>query len=200
MSALGGARNTVREGRRRRWQARFWPAVSPDCYVDRSARCSPGVSVEVGAGGHVARYCDVDVRSGGSVRLSANVFVDQRTRLAATGGRLEVGQNTFLGSDVILVAGDGGLKIGRDCLIGPGVWMFAENHIFEAVDRPVNRQGMSSRGIAVGDDVWIGARTLVLDGVSIGSQCVVGAGSVVTVSLPPKSFCVGSPARVIRHR
>ena len=200
MKSLGGLLDRVVESRRRRWQAKTWPGVKATTYVDRTARVARRADVRLGEKGHIARFCDVDVRSCGSVRVGDRVFLDQRTRLASTGGRLSIGADCFIGSDAIIAAGTAGLVIGRDCLIGPGVWIFAENHVFARTDIPVNQQGMTSKGIVIGDDVWIGARSLVLDGVSIGDHCVIAAGSVVTRSLAAGSVCAGSPAKLVRFR
>jgi acetyltransferase-like isoleucine patch superfamily enzyme len=54
--------------------------------------------------------------------------------------------------------------------------------------------------VIIGRDVWLGARVIVLAGVTIGDGCVIGAGSVVTRSLPPNSIAVGAPARVVGER
>ena len=56
------------------------------------------------------------------------------------------------------------------------------------------------RDVVVGDDVWLGARVMVVAGVEIGDGCIIGASSVVTRSLPAGSIAVGNPARVIGHR
>ncbi|MET9846497.1 acyltransferase [Streptomyces ossamyceticus] len=69
-----------------------------------------------------------------------------------------------------------------------------------APDRPVFRQAQTSRGITVGDDVWIGSHMVVVDGVTIGDHCVIGAGAVVTKEMPPWTVAAGNPARRIRDR
>jgi len=65
---------------------------------------------------------------------------------------------------------------------------------------PVLEQGRSSSGITLGDNVWLGTGTKVLDGVRIGRDVVVGAGAVVTDDLPDGAVAVGMPARVVRRR
>ncbi len=63
------------------------------------------------------------------------------------------------------------------------------------------RQGYDSRGgVVIEDDVWLGAGVMILDGVRVGTGCVVGAGSVVTKELPPFSVAVGVPARIVANR
>ena len=65
---------------------------------------------------------------------------------------------------------------------------------------PVMDQPKRERDITIGRNTWIGARVIVVAGVSIGDGCIVGAGSVVTQSIPPDSVAVGVPARVVKKR
>lgn len=91
------------------------------------------------------------------------------------------------------------VTIGARVLFGPGVHIYAATHPLDAAAR---RAGESANPVTIGDDVWLGGRVVVVasarEGVSIGDGAVVGAGSVVTRSIPAYSLAVGSPARVIR--
>ena len=70
-----------------------------------------------------------------------------------------------------------------------------------APDRPIKEQPLTTKGgITIEDDVWLGYRTIVLDGVRIGKGAVIGAGSVVTQDIPAGAIAVGVPARVIKMR
>ena len=74
------------------------------------------------------------------------------------------------------------------------------NHSFDDPDKPISHQGERSQGIEIGQDVWIGCGARVLDGVSLGDGCVIGAGAVVTRSIETNCVAVGVPARVIGVR
>ena len=93
-----------------------------------------------------------------------------------------------------------GLKIGDNVRIAAHVVIIPENHIYERSDLPIRYQGVSSLGVTIGSDVWIGSGAKVLDGVSIGDGCVIGANAVVVKDIPPFSVAVGAPARPIRSR
>ncbi|MFJ4200279.1 DapH/DapD/GlmU-related protein [Streptomyces sviceus] len=93
----------------------------------------------------------------------------------------------------------GNVVLGGGVRIGAHTSLLGFNHSM-APDRPVFRQPLTSRGIRVGDDVWIGSHVIVVDGVSIGDHCVIGAGAVVTRDLPAWSVAAGNPARVLRDR
>lgn len=108
------------------------------------------------------------------------------------GHRSQIGHNARIDHDVI---------IGDDVLMGPDVVMMSNSHAFDDTTRPINLQGATERRpVVIGNDVWIGTRTVILPGVHIGDGAVIGAGSVVTTSIPAYSIAVGVPARVKRMR
>lgn len=92
------------------------------------------------------------------------------------------------------IRGGHGVRIGAyACLVG-------FNHGFADPDTPVFRQGLTSKGIVLGDDVWIGAHATVVDGVKVGNHTIIAAGAVVTKDVPDYAIVGGNPARVIRLR
>ncbi|MGV9382467.1 acyltransferase [Nonomuraea sp. NPDC003707] len=93
----------------------------------------------------------------------------------------------------------GNIVLGDAVRIGAHTSLLGFNH-GTAPDRPVFRQPTTSKGIRIGDDVWIGSNVVVLDGVTIGDHAVVGAGAVVTKDVPAWAMVAGNPARRIRDR
>ncbi|HRA51701.1 DapH/DapD/GlmU-related protein, partial [Actinotalea sp.] len=89
------------------------------------------------------------------------------------------------------------ITIGDDCQIGPNVQLLTPIHPTEP--GPRRDKVEAAAAITLGDNVWLGGGVIVLPGVSIGDDTVVGAGSVVTKDLPAGVVAVGNPARVIRH-
>ena len=88
------------------------------------------------------------------------------------------------------------VTIGAGTLVAPGVHFYAATH---PIDPTMRRQGLEMGApITVGENVWIGGGTLVLPGVTIGDDSVVGAGSVVTKDIPAGVVAVGNPCRVVR--
>jgi galactoside O-acetyltransferase len=73
-------------------------------------------------------------------------------------------------------------------------------HRFDRTDVPIHGQGVTSRGVVIEDNVWIGMNVSILDGVRIGNGSIVGAGAVVTKDVPANAIVVGNPARVLRFR
>lgn len=111
-------------------------------------------------------------------------------------GDVVVGSNSRIGIGNTLI---GPVKIGDYVNTAQHVVLSGLNHNYEDVGAAVVEQGVSVGQIEVGDNVWIGANSVVLAGVSIGKHSVVGAGSVVNRDIPPYSVAVGNPARVIKQ-
>jgi maltose O-acetyltransferase len=111
------------------------------------------------------------------------------------GQHMTIGRGTFVNTD-FLALGGGRITIGEDVLIGPGVRFYTPNHPLDPADRRAGYERVAP--ITVGDNVWIGGSAVVLPGVTIGADSVVGAGSVVTRDVPAGVVVAGNPARVIR--
>lgn len=95
---------------------------------------------------------------------------------------------------------DGGLSIGKNVLIGPHVCIHTTNHVYQDKAVPIKFQGNTPEPVIIEDDVWVGANCVILPGVKLGKGCVVGAGSIVTKSIPSFGVAVGNPAHVIKYR
>jgi len=110
--------------------------------------------------------------------------------------KVEIGNNSAIG-DYVVIWGGGGVMIGNDVLIAAHSVISSESHDPNA---DIFRLSHLNKPIVIEDNVWIGASVMVMPGVTIGSNSVVGAGSVVTKDIPPDSVAVGVPAKVIRKR
>lgn len=148
---------------------------------------------------------DTYVSPGSAVREPRRVFLGQHcsigrnVELHPQGGEIRIGNDCSLRNGCI-VYGAGGITIGDDCRIANGVSIVAFNHVFDDPEVPIRTQGITRRGIVIGDDVWIGTRAVILDGVTLGRGSVVGAGAVVTRSFPDRSIIAGVPARTVGER
>ena len=112
---------------------------------------------------------------------------------------ISIGQHVSI-NEWCFLDGWGGLEIGNYCRIAHGCSFISEDHEFGRTDIPIYRQPKVAGKITIGNDVWFGCGVRVTRGVTIGDQCVIGAGSVVVSDIPPGSVAVGVPARVIRSR
>ena len=170
----------------------------------RVSRLNMISGVQVDGSIYIARSAkiqiDVDGRVlGGSVRISEAVIISDGVIVAPYGGTIEIGANAYIGPYCVLY-GHGGLTIGRNTMIGAHTIIVPANHGLTRVDRPMNSQGLTKKGIAIGEDVWIGAGCKILDGVHIGNGTVIGAGSVVTKDIDAHLIAFGVPAKVAGSR
>lgn len=113
--------------------------------------------------------------------------------------RVSLGYNCFINRGVYITA-RANIIIGDNVLIGPGVIINSGKHRYKDPKELIRNQGHTILPITIGNDVWIGANAVIMPGVTIGDGCVIGAGAVVTKSMPAYSVAVGVPARIINKR
>lgn len=138
------------------------------------------------------------VSLGNNVRIREFGWVQVTSHLSHPGQGLTVGADTYIGPHCVLGAG-GGIVIGRHAVLGAYVQLLAEDHAFGDPNRPIDQQGVRRQGITIEDGCWLGNNVIVLDGVRVGEHSVIGAGSVVTRDIPPRSVAVGNPARILKE-
>lgn len=158
----------------------------------------------------LARYLPVSTASGGIVwrrvrywvcrplfaHCGENVNVERGASFA--GRTVYIGSNSGIGINASIGCGT---RIGSNVMMGPEVLIYTQNHCISRVDVPMIQQGYTPNSpVTIGDDVWIGARVIILPGVSIGSGSVLGAGTIIARDVPPRAVVVGNPARVVRYR
>jgi acetyltransferase-like isoleucine patch superfamily enzyme len=108
-----------------------------------------------------------------NIRIGRNVFVNQNCRF----------------NDI------GGIDIGDDVMLGPNVSLISSGHPIDPAER---RVGITSAPIAIGRNVWVGTSALIMQGVTVGEDAIVGAGAVVTRNVPPRTLVAGVPATVVK--
>ena len=117
------------------------------------------------------------------------------------GDSIAIGERTFINANCTIIDGsketNTKLQIGDDCFIGPNVQLLAVTHDIDPTARLSKHNYVDN--ITIGNNVWLGGGVIVLAGVSIGDNTVVGAGSVVTKSIESNSFYAGNPAVKVRN-
>ncbi|HEX8275715.1 MAG TPA: sugar O-acetyltransferase [Longimicrobiaceae bacterium] len=111
------------------------------------------------------------------------------------GAHVELGERVFFNFNCV-VLDVCPVRIGSHTLFGPAVQIYTALHPWDAERR---RREEFGAPVEIGSDVWVGGGAIVLPGVTIGSRAVIGAGSVVTRSIPEGVFAAGNPCRVIRE-
>lgn len=130
---------------------------------------------------------------GSDVQLRRNVQLLGR-------GKIKIGNNTMIGDNTIIYSyAGGGVEIGSNVLVAANCYIIDNDHRVE-LGKPIREQGVITKPVHIGDDVWIGTGVSVLRGVHIGNGAAIGAGSVVTKDIPENAIAVGVPAKVIKYR
>ena len=174
--------------------------------------------------GIAAIESNVRLRYADHIRLGRNTYLDQGVYLHACPSGIEIGDNSFvmhgsilhvynfrnlphafirIGHDSLIgemnvLRGQGGITIGNRVYTAPLVQMLAVNHVYDDPSRPIVEQGITTEGIVIEDDAWIGAGAVIMDGVTVGQGAVVAAGAVVTKNVPAHTVVGGVPARVLK--
>lgn len=111
-------------------------------------------------------------------------------------GDVAIGDHTRIGIHCTVI---GPVSIGNNVNLAQGITVTALNHNFGDTTRKIDEQGISTKPVEIGDDVWIGANAVILPGVTIGRHAVVAAGAVVTNDVPNNCVVGGVPAKLIKQ-
>ncbi len=140
---------------------------------------------------HVARR--------GRIEFGRFVWLGHGTKLRCHEGVIEIGPKTVLGQECTISAYRR-VRIGEQCVIADRAMLIDFDHGVVEVERPIREQGIYTREVEVGSNVWIGYGACILRGVRVGDNSIIGAGSVVTRDVPANAVVAGVPAEVIRMR
>ena len=126
-----------------------------------------------------------------SANIQASFFTD------SPDAQIRIGDNVGMSSTRIWI--HDGLTVGNNVKIGGGVLLIdTDCHPVDYSVRRISNEGTCSAPIIIEDDVWIGAQSIVLKGVTIGARSIIGAGSVVTKSIPSDCIAAGNPCKVVK--
>jgi maltose O-acetyltransferase len=131
-------------------------------------------------------------RAGNKIKINWNVVISNPRNCI-------IGDRVFIGDGCRLYATDT-IEIGADTMLAPECMLITRNHVFDDYATSISNQGFKTAPIVIGSDVWLGFRSIILPGVTIGNGSVVAAGAVVTKDVPAGSIVGGVPAKIIGRR
>lgn len=126
--------------------------------------------------------------------VGENVWIEPDFR-CEFGKNITIGDNVYINFGCIILDCSE-VTIGSNTLLGPNIGLYAANHSTDATER-ING-GCYGKPIHIGNNVWLGGDVKVLQGVTIGDNTIIGAGSIVTKDIPDNVIAVGNPCKVIR--
>jgi len=147
----------------------------------------------------ISKFSDIEDSVRGSIiDIKDNVTIDSFVKIKPVGGmgNLIIDKGAYINSGTVIYTGNG-VHIGKRALVAANCTFAPMNHGYKLKNTLITEQGFmkSKGGIYIGNDVWIGANCIILDGSRIGNGCVVGAGSIVNGVLDSYGVYYGYPLK-----
>ena len=178
---------------------RAWGDLIFDHSIDPTASCNCQGELILRRDVTIGAHCRLVALEQGRISLD-HVYIEPNVTLVTKSGSIEIGSASYINIGSFLWTEDAKIVIGQYVLLGPYCVLSAANHGIQDFDKPMIHQPYTSLGITIGDNVWLGAGTVVCDGVSIGANTIIAAGAVVTKDIPAGVLAGGVPCRVIKPR
>lgn len=192
------------------WAGRIHQA--PSSRISIYAKIKNGKGIMVGAKSRIFRDAvlncsespfayqeNIASQNNGKIIIGEKTSIRSFSCLYTYGGEIKIGDYCSI-NPFTMIYGHGGVTIGNYVRIAAQAAIVSSNHNFDNLYKPIMEQSGTSKGIIIGNDVWIGVGVKILDGVSIGDGAVVAAGAVVTGDIPPLAIVGGVPAKIIKMR
>lgn len=160
-------------------------------------------NISFGKGVTLEKYCFIDgyakekIVFGNSSKLGAYSILSVTSHLSKYGKGFRIGENSAMG-EFCHIGAAGGVYIGNNVIMGAYISFHSENHNFEDINKPIREQGVTSKGIVLGNNIWVGVKVTFLDGARIGNNCVIAAGAIINKEFPDNCIIGGVPAKIIR--
>jgi acetyltransferase-like isoleucine patch superfamily enzyme len=162
---------------------RGFQAIGDECKIGKNSYFQNKKYIEIGNG----------------TTILANARLQSYAHLTKNPGFIKIGNNCYIGFYFSALAG-ADIEIEDNVLIASHVLISSENHSIDPESKiPYMDQPLDCASVKIGEGTWIGEKAIILPGVKIGKKCVIGAGSIVTKSIPDFSIAVGNPAKVIKE-
>lgn len=174
-------------------------------FKENGAKISFKYKISCGKNLLLKRCCHINALSNNGIVIGDNFSLGEYAIIECTGVLKTIGESLEIGNNVgvnhyCYIAVRGSIKIGDNVIFGPRVSVFSENHNTTEIDIPIKDQGETRMDTTIGNDVWIGANSVILAGVTIGDGAIIAAGAVVREDVPSYAIAGGVPAKVLKYR
>jgi acetyltransferase-like isoleucine patch superfamily enzyme len=172
-------------------------------FIGRNTKIYNVANISFGKNVTIDKNCLIDgfssekIQFGDCIKIGSYSTLSATSHLSKFGKGLKIGNNSAVGQFTQFGAA-GGIEIGTDVIMGSYISFHSENHNFKDNTKLIREQGVTSKGIKIGNNVWVGAKATFLDGCVVGNNSVVAAGAVVNGIYPDNSIIGGIPAKVIK--
>ncbi len=172
--------------------------LGKNCIITNKSNIQFGKNVTIESNSIIDGYAKNKIIFGDGVKIGSYSKLLSTSHLGTYGVGLRIGNNSAVG-DFTHFGATGGLEIGNDVIMGSYVSFHSENHNFSDQTKLIREQGVNSKGIKIGNNIWVGAKVTFLDGCQVGDNSIVAAGAVVNGIYPKNSLIGGIPAKLIKE-
>lgn len=179
--------------------------IASDIFVGKNVKISEKRLLHVGKKTKIHDGVVLDALSKEGLSIGDYCVIGEKTIIQCTGGLSDIGKGITIGNRTTFnndcfFGCAGGITIGDDVVAGQYVRFHSENHNYDDLDVLIREQGVTHKGIKIGNNCWIGSGAVFLDGSELEDGCVVAANAVITKKFPANSVIAGVPAKIIRKR
>ncbi len=171
--------------------------LGSDCTIRNKKNIAFGKNCTLEKGTRIDGYAANKIELGDGCKIGAYSLITCTSHLSKYGIGLKMGNHSAIG-DFAHFGASGGIEIGNDVIMGSYISFHSENHNFSGTIKLIREQGVTSKGIKLGSNIWVGAKVTFLDGSIVGNNCVIAAGAVVNGIFPDNVVIGGVPAKIIK--
>jgi acetyltransferase-like isoleucine patch superfamily enzyme len=180
---------------------RLWTPI----LMGRNVRLYSKYNFTLARGVKIGAYCLLDALGHKGIVIGKGSSIGDYSILKVSGTLTSIGNGIFIGENVGIgefahIGGAGGVCIGSNTIAGAYLSIHPENHNFINKESLIREQGVTRKGISIGENCWIGAKVTILDGSVVGKGCVIAAGAVVNGIFPDNVVVGGVPAKILKER
>jgi acetyltransferase-like isoleucine patch superfamily enzyme len=168
------------------------------CIIKNKKNINFGKNVTIDKYSTIDGYASEKLEFGDGFRLGAYSLITCTSHMSKYGKGIKIGANSAVGQFSEFGAA-GGIEIGNDVIMGSYISFHSENHNFSDSSKLIREQGVTNKGIKLGNNIWVGAKVTFLDGSQVGNNCVIAAGAVINGIFPDNVVIGGVPAKILKY-
>jgi acetyltransferase-like isoleucine patch superfamily enzyme len=172
-------------------------------FIGKSTKIYNSKNIVFGRSVTIGKLCVIDgfasekIVLGDCVKIGSFSILTTTSHLSKFGKGLKMGNNSAIG-DYTHFCASGGIEIGNDVIMGSYICFHSENHNYQDTTKLIREQGVTSKGIKLGNNIWVGSKVTFLDGSLVGDNCVIASGAIVNGVFPDNVVIGGIPAKIIK--
>ena len=168
------------------------------CVIKNKSNIIFGKNITIEKYTTIDGYASNKIKFGNGTKIGAYSLITCTSHMSKYGKGITIGTNSAIGQFSEFGAA-GGIEIGNDVIMGSYISFHSENHNFNDKTKLFREQGVTNKGIKLGNNIWVGAKVTFLDGSTVGNNCVIAAGAVVNGVFPDNVVIGGVPAKILKN-